>query len=572
MAQPATPDSGGKWGSFLSHLNPIPRFPGYSGPYKVGTIDVEIPISELDSPAPAPDDTSEIETIQFRVFYPCQPDAKGKRISWLPAPQREHLSAYMQFLGVGPLVANAASFLPRHLHYTSIPVHKNAPLLSPPDSVPHQRWPTTIFSHGLGGSRNAYSQLVGSLASHGAVVFCPEHRDGSPVISYVRVPGAAAQDRHPARDARRVVPYRRIPHDATDAVHEARNAQLRIRTWELGLLHDAVLGMDAGTAMPNLNRSTPREAVAQFRGRLQVREPGSITFAGHSFGATTMVQFLKSVFYAGRPELADMPAPLYAPARDAALCRQVTPRNVAVLLDMWCLPLLAPDTKALFDLPLPAYATGEAGAPGGDAVLAVESDDFYKWSDHLHVTARVLSPAPGAQSVAAVAFDTPAGVRLPQPHFFYVQRSAHLNQSDFGILFPWATRKIFGAETPERTLRLNGRAILQVLRKNGVPIARTGWSDLQDGAGAEGKSKLETQDASESSEGDDEAQVAKDEIFDDKAILDRGGIPGVDVWKWVDIIGMGRAASKETKTKTDAEAVEEKDHEMAGVMEPSAAK
>lgn len=36
-----------------------------------------------------------------------------------------------------------------------------------------------VFSHGLGGSRNSYCHLLGSLASHGVVVVAAEHRDGS---------------------------------------------------------------------------------------------------------------------------------------------------------------------------------------------------------------------------------------------------------------------------------------------------------------------------------------------------------------------------------------------------------
>lgn len=96
--------------SLLSKLNPIPRFPDFTGPYKVGTIDVEIPVCELESPAPTPDNAVDILTVQFRIFYPCDPNAAaGKRITWLPAPQRDYLSAYIKFLGVGAFLAEAAS-------------------------------------------------------------------------------------------------------------------------------------------------------------------------------------------------------------------------------------------------------------------------------------------------------------------------------------------------------------------------------------------------------------------------------------------------------------------------------
>ncbi|KAI1084219.1 phospholipase A2 [Whalleya microplaca] len=601
MAQPANPSSADKLSSLLSRLNPVPGFAEYTGPYKVGTVDVEIPVSELDSPAPAPASAIEagIETVQFRIFYPTTPDAQGKRITWLPAPQRDHLSAYIQFLGVGTLVAHAVSFLPRHLHYTSIPVIKNAPLLEPNTS--NHRWPTAIFSHGLGGSRNAYSQIVGSLASHGVVVICPEHRDGSSVVSFIRIP--SEQNRYFVRSTRRVIPYNRIPHDATDAVHALRNEQLRIRLWELGLVHQAVLAIDRGgpsSPLTNLNRSTPEPALAQFRDRLHVREPGSVIFMGHSFGSASVAQFLKSVFYAGRPELEDMAEPLYVPKPGSAICKQVTPRNVTILLDMWCFPLLAKSTKALFDLPLPVYADAHTTIPssppssspantppaatttppGGSALLAIESSDFHAWREHLHATARALSPRPSAPRVSADAFYDASGVRLPEPHVFYVERSAHLSQSDFGVLFPWLTRKVFGSEHPERALRLNLRAALQVLRVNGVPVARTWEGDLLEGGagglvgkldvGGEGEGE-EGVDGDRGNDGVDGGVGDVDGILDDPAILDRSGSGAVEAWKFIDIVGMGVVEDAEGKAGTGDAAAETQEQEqgMAGAIDPA---
>lgn len=84
--------------SFVSGLNPTPSFPSYSGPYPVGTLDCEVPTSEILSPSPAPDPS--ITTVSFRVFYPCNPPQQGpKSVYWLPDPQRQYLKAYAQFLG-----------------------------------------------------------------------------------------------------------------------------------------------------------------------------------------------------------------------------------------------------------------------------------------------------------------------------------------------------------------------------------------------------------------------------------------------------------------------------------------
>ncbi|KAI0596766.1 platelet-activating factor acetylhydrolase, isoform II-domain-containing protein [Biscogniauxia sp. FL1348] len=618
MAQPASTADG--WSSLLSRVNPVPGFAEFTGPYKVGTVDVEIPVSELDSPAPAPEAADGIDTVQFRIFYPCEPDTKGKRITWLPAPQRDHLSAYIQFLGVSPLFAQAASFLPRHLHYTSIPAIKNAPILEPPASDDEQgtednnrRWPTAIFSHGLGGSRNAYSQIAGSLASHGIVVVCPEHRDGSAVVSYVRAPptpsSSSTQQQQQqqggryffsgssAHRHRRIIPYRPIPHKPGPKVHQQRDDQLRVRLWELGLVFDAVLRIDndGGSNFANLNTSTPAAALAQLAARMHVREPGSVVFAGHSFGASCIVQFVKSAFYAGRGGISSGVGALYAPRPDSPLCKQVTPRNVTILLDMWCFPLLSPATKALFDLPLPVYhVDGKADSsppPGGAALLAVESTNFYEWTEHLHVTARVLSPDPSAARVSSDLFVLPSASSssfegsnndgddnghhttttkttvLPRPHFFYVERAAHLSQSDFGVLFPWFTSKVFGSEQPERVLRLNRRAALQVLRRNGIRVGRTAREDLVEGRGGDEK--------------EEEEEVWKEGIEEDSAILEpRGeGDVRIEAWHWIDVVGLGEhtptaagdaEAEVEAAMETDDEVLAEKERAMAEVIDPVA--
>lgn len=419
-----------------------------------------------------------------------------------------------------------------------IPAHKNAKLRK----AEHGTWPTMIFSHGLGGSRNSYSYVAGSLASHGVVVFCPEHRDGSAVASFVRVPGDVK--------GRQSVPYDRIPHDVTPEIYVLRENQLRIRLWEVGLAHEAIQKMNDGASFTNLNTSTP--SLAGFKGTLRVKEPGSIIFSGHSFGAATMVQLLKSTYYADHPNVRAMESPLFTPSQGSSIRRQVSERTVIMLLDMWCMPLLSPNSAPLFDLPLPLY-DDLATSVGGAGILAVESEAFYKWKEHRHLKARVLSPDPKAKKVLPTTFERPSGIKMSEPNFFYVVNSAHLSQSDFGILFPWLTKKIFDAVQPERALRLNLRAQLQLFRTNGIPVARTFSGDLVDGAHID---KL-----------DKSGDRPADGLNDDKAIFDRSGRNAVDYWKWIDVIGMGEGEEKSGKTVS--EQVESSENRMKGEMEPS---
>lgn len=89
--------------AWMSTLNPVPSFPSYSGPYNVGSFDVEIPISQLKSPSPAPE--SSVSTVSFRVFYPCESGSQERAVQWVPTPQRGYVSAYARFLGAGSAFA-----------------------------------------------------------------------------------------------------------------------------------------------------------------------------------------------------------------------------------------------------------------------------------------------------------------------------------------------------------------------------------------------------------------------------------------------------------------------------------
>lgn len=89
-----------------------PTFPAYTGPYKVGTVDVELAVDEFSGSGSGEAPDVGIETIHFRVFYPCQePSSKPKSVRWLPQPQREFVAAYARFTGFSPFSAGIISYV-----------------------------------------------------------------------------------------------------------------------------------------------------------------------------------------------------------------------------------------------------------------------------------------------------------------------------------------------------------------------------------------------------------------------------------------------------------------------------
>jgi len=304
------------------------------------------------------------------------------------------------------------------------------------------------------------------MASHGLVVIAPDHRDGSAPIAHIR----ATKDTEAT-----TADYRSISHQPSKQTYAARDAQVRIRLWELSLVHEALQKLNSGDeAIHNLaihkgetsKFANDANTLKMFHGRLAVTQPGSITFAGHSFGAATAVQLVKSVYYTNTRKI-DTSA-IFDPSASLtpSLASQITPSTPLVLLDPWGLPLTSPSLSALNALPLPCFSTRTS--PGGSNVLAILSEAFFKWRGNLGDIQRALadpsSPSPSR----------------PQSRIFYPVKSAHLSQSDFGLLFPNVTKYVAKADEPQRTMTLNVRAALQMLREAGIQgVADTSSEDRE---------------------------------------------------------------------------------------------
>ena len=249
----------------------FPALPKYPGPYQVGTIDIEIPLSESGKF----DVTGTfVETVLVRLFYPAESIGATMKVptypSWLPQQSMEYAKGYANFFKLQPILP-ASLALNLALYYTVIPAMENVPPITPPKS----RLPVMIFSHGLGGSRNTYSQWCGSVASYGVFVAAIEHRDGSAPVSIVNA----------GRRNQYSVPYRRIT-EYSDLTKDYRTSQLAQRTFEVSKLVTLLRDINHGRLIDISDDKKP--VLDMFKGLLNTKK-GQLIMAGHSFGAATTV-------------------------------------------------------------------------------------------------------------------------------------------------------------------------------------------------------------------------------------------------------------------------------------------
>ena len=530
-------------------VNPLPSLPKYPGPHNVGSTEYEIPVSEIDPKSSPPD--PRITTIKLRLYYPTDATSSKEAITWIPHPQKAYINAFSSFLGAAQGWSSFITPILSVMNCITVPALANTPLRKQKTGS----YPLAIFSHGLAGNSTMYSALCGSLASCGIICAAPEHRDGSVPISWIRGPGGKIASE---------IPYWKLNHDPTIETFDGRNAQMRVRLWELGLLYSALDKMNEGQHLTNYASSTPGSS--DFKSSIDFA-PGHVSWLGHSFGAATVTQFIKSIYYhhalpstSSSTQEADKPVPLYTPASSSSLSRQITPDSPIALLDVFTLPFRSPSTRWLWEKPLPCYDRSTSSS--SPSTVAIMSNEFYRYTNMRKRTHALLSPDPAAAEKTLINESTSAGkpdlapqsplipgavskpdetqlefdimpapamntdtnanteplsspstreaspsspqsssptpsahssstslstpppasspskTLLPEsktnpaPKLFYIPSSAHLSQSDFGLLFPTLTKYMMKAINPQETIEINVRAILGVMRSAGLDVKR----------------------------------------------------------------------------------------------------
>ncbi|ORY16628.1 platelet-activating factor acetylhydrolase, isoform II-domain-containing protein [Clohesyomyces aquaticus] len=459
-----------KLGFLQGHLPPN------SGPYSVGSMDMEVPV-------PHPRTFSHIrrdgvhllrlETVLFTLYYPAafgsgagkdpSGNRKWSRETWLPRPRKELAKGYGKFAGIpDPL---AIAWFAGTTMFTKIRAFRNSPLARhwppegnskqsgykiknkegppPPGHAHEPAFPLLFFSHGLGGTRTAYSSVCCEFASYGFVVCALEHRDGSGPRTFVNHPRQEEPNTDERVDANNIEHHEKERERGFDKVdyifpkdnpldtsplnekgvdEELRTAQIELRLAEIEeayqVLCDICSGKGEDVAQKNLRREGYVGATSRgldgvdwsaWKERFHCER---VTVAGHSFGAATVVEIL----------------------RNADRFKQV---QAGIIYDIWGAPIKPPreDPRHRIHAPL----------------LGINSEAFMYWQSNFDA---VMSLMKEAKEQGAPAY------------LCTVRGSIHISQSDFSLLYPHVCSFFLKSTVnPQRAIDLNISASLEFLKE-----------------------------------------------------------------------------------------------------------
>ncbi|KAF1933661.1 PAF-acetylhydrolase family member [Didymella exigua CBS 183.55] len=307
-------------------LTPITSpLPPYTGPHEVGILDVETQVEKRVIREATLEDTGknafELSTLAVTLYYPSSlpnspPSQQPWARPWLPQPVSLIGQGYSRLAGVSFLSPVFTFALWALGSSTVIPGIVDAPVLSGSEKVLVEEGsgaggfgkileaaeqeqehtelrrdekigtlPCVVFTHGMAGMSQSYSHYLGSIASHGFLVAAVEHRDGS---------GPGTIVHYPNKTERRVwhMKLKDLVSDPPMTDLDLKEAQLAFREAEIAETIKLFAQLNDGDVpVINLKPGSPREALSGFKDRLDI---SAVTVAGHSYGATGVLQALKS--------------------------------------------------------------------------------------------------------------------------------------------------------------------------------------------------------------------------------------------------------------------------------------
>lgn len=414
----------------------------------------------------------QLETVLFTLYYPAAigsgsgRDPSGRRTwsreTWLPRPRIQLAKGYGKFAGLPEPVA--VGFCGATTMFAKLRGFRNAPPAThwPPEGNSKRRgyknknrtgppppggskepvFPLLIFSHGLGGTRTAYSTMCGEFASYGFVVCAIEHRDGSGPRTFVNHARGGEQSTerptklgkvdHSEKEERQGYhkvdyifpknnPFDTSPSNEEGVDSELRAAQIDLRLAEIEeayrVLREISEGRGEGIARQNrreegcIGGSSRGLKGVDWAGWKNRFHADKFIMAGHSFGAATVVEVL----------------------RNADRFENV---QAGIIYDIWGAPIKPPEEDARHRIHSP--------------LLGINSEAFMYWQTNFDAVMTLMNEA---KEQGAPAF------------LCTVRGSVHISQSDFSVLYKHACSFFLKATVhPQRAIDLNISASLEFLR------------------------------------------------------------------------------------------------------------
>lgn len=232
-----------------------PSFAPESGPYRVGAIQTRVGSGA---------------SVQCQIHYPTTDDNKSQKPSFYPYFRPKAVTGLADYSGTD---SSLLSILSNRDHPCLI--NANPAMTTEEEG----KFPLVLFSHGLGGCMEMYTQLCQQIASYGYCVVAMEHQDGS---------GAYAED-----ISGRPIYYKR-PDDtpySRQKVLNFRRPFLKERVDETTKLLKCIFNDKI-----NSNKEKYDTQLQKVLASVDTSS-GKVALVGHSFGGATMVlaaqQFLK---------------------------------------------------------------------------------------------------------------------------------------------------------------------------------------------------------------------------------------------------------------------------------------
>nr|OQO20508.1 hypothetical protein B0A51_10885 [Rachicladosporium sp. CCFEE 5018] len=445
---------------------PGKSLPTYTGPYSVGTFELEYAAREPRTFSHITRNGTpllRLETVLMTVYYPASHDvhssltkrAKQSRELWLGRPRLGLLAGYSGFVKLSPALT-WPFFVP--ILFTKLPAYRNAKLAHhwapaintkeggvdvktkagekpSPDADARPTFPLIIFSHGLGGTRTMYSSICGEFASYGFVVCAVEHRDGSGPRTYINnaTPSSTAtveaeERKHGYHSVNYLFPkdnpWDTSPTNDKGVDSELRGAQIDLRMAEIEEALECIRlinnGRGVDVAKGNLRRKGAKGASSHGLDGIEWQDWTNrvrmthITACGHSFGASTVVEMLRHD-------------------------DRFTKISQGIIYDIWGAGTRPP----------------EPDSPGHRIrvpLLVINSEAFTYWRSNFDLVNSLVKEAHSDPDPAPAWMTT-------------IRGTIHISQSDFTLLYPRICSLLLKAYAdPRRAIDLNINASLEFLR------------------------------------------------------------------------------------------------------------